>query len=102
MVPNYLFLYMETVLSGMRPTGKLHLGHWVGALSKWVRLQQEYKCFFMVADWHALMSEYIGCMYLFGQKSAFTIMGHKEEGKIVGVDEFGRFPNFRGVARALG
>jgi len=38
----------------------------------------------------ALMSEYIGCMYLFGQKSAFTIMGHKEEGKIVGVDEFGR------------
>ena len=49
---------MKRVLSGMRPTGKLHLGHWVGALSKWVRLQQEYKCFFMVADWHALMSEY--------------------------------------------
>jgi len=42
----------------MRPTGKLHLGHWVGALSNWVALQEKYKCFFMVADWHALMSEY--------------------------------------------
>ncbi len=42
----------------MRPTGKLHLGHWVGALSNWVKLQKEYKCFFMVADWHALMSDY--------------------------------------------
>lgn len=42
----------------MRPTGKLHLGHWVGALSNWVKLQEEYRCFFMVADWHALMSEY--------------------------------------------
>ena len=48
----------KIVLSGMRPTGKLHLGHWVGALSSWVKLQQEYKCFFMVADWHALMSDY--------------------------------------------
>jgi len=48
----------EIVLSGMRPTGKLHLGHWAGALSNWVKLQQNYKCFFMVADWHALMSEY--------------------------------------------
>jgi len=48
----------KVVLSGMRPTGKLHLGHWVGALSNWIKLQQEYKCFFMVADWHAFMSEY--------------------------------------------
>ncbi len=46
------------VLSGMRPTGKLHLGHLVGALSNWVKLQEKYECFFMVADWHALMSEY--------------------------------------------
>ncbi len=46
------------ILSGMRPTGKLHLGHWVGALSNWVKLQEEYECFFMIADWHALMSEY--------------------------------------------
>lgn len=42
----------------MRPTGKLHLGHWIGALSNWVRMQEAYQCFFMVADWHALMSEY--------------------------------------------
>lgn len=48
----------KIVLSGMRPTGKLHLGHWVGALSNWVKLQQDYNCLFMVADWHALMSEY--------------------------------------------
>lgn len=48
----------KIILSGMRPTGKLHLGHWVGALSNWVELQKEYKCFFMVADWHALMSDY--------------------------------------------
>ena len=48
----------KTILSGMRPTGKLHLGHLVGALNNWTRLQDEYACFFMVADWHALMSEY--------------------------------------------
>jgi tryptophanyl-tRNA synthetase len=48
----------KRILSGMRPTGKLHLGHLVGALSNWVKLQSEYECFFMVADWHALMSEY--------------------------------------------
>jgi tryptophanyl-tRNA synthetase len=42
----------------MRPTGRLHLGHLVGALNNWVKLQDEYDCFFMVADWHALMSEY--------------------------------------------
>ncbi|MBI4354565.1 MAG: tryptophan--tRNA ligase [Candidatus Omnitrophica bacterium] len=45
-------------LSGMRPTGKLHLGHLVGALTNWKKLQDDYECFFMVADWHALMSEY--------------------------------------------
>ncbi|MDP2940647.1 MAG: tryptophan--tRNA ligase [Candidatus Omnitrophota bacterium] len=48
----------KRILSGMRPTGKLHLGHLVGALENWVRLQEEYDCFFMIADWHALMSEY--------------------------------------------
>lgn len=42
----------------MRPTGRLHLGHLAGALGNWKMLQQEYECFFMVADWHALMSEY--------------------------------------------
>ena len=46
------------VLSGMRPTGKLHLGHYVGALQNWVRLQESYECFFFVADWHALTTDY--------------------------------------------
>jgi len=48
----------KRILSGMRPTGRLHLGHLVGALDNWVKLQSEYECFFMVADWHALMGEY--------------------------------------------
>lgn len=48
----------KRILSGMRPTGRLHLGHLVGALDNWVRLQEDYECFFMVADWHALMGEY--------------------------------------------
>ena len=48
----------QRVLSGMRPTGQLHFGHLVGALENWKRLQDEYDCFFMVADYHALMSEY--------------------------------------------
>ena len=42
----------------MRPTGKLHLGHYVGALDNWVRMQDEYECFFEVADWHALTTDY--------------------------------------------
>lgn len=48
----------KRILSGMRPTGRLHLGHLVGALKNWVSLQERYECLFMVADWHALMSEY--------------------------------------------
>ena len=48
----------KRVLSGMRPTGKLHLGHVVGALSNWVKLQNEYECFHFIADWHALTSDY--------------------------------------------
>jgi tryptophanyl-tRNA synthetase len=46
------------VLSGMRPTGALHLGHYHGALKNWVRLQAEYECFYFVADWHALTTHY--------------------------------------------
>jgi len=46
------------VLSGMRPTGQLHLGHYHGVLKNWVELQQEYKCYFFVADWHALTTHY--------------------------------------------
>ena len=46
------------VLSGMRPTGALHLGHYHGALKNWVRLQDEHDCFYFVADWHALTTHY--------------------------------------------
>ena len=46
------------VVSGMRPTGALHLGHYHGALKNWVRLQAEYPCYFFVADWHALTTHY--------------------------------------------
>jgi len=46
------------VLSGMRPTGQLHLGHYHGVLKNWVQLQNEYQCFFFVADWHALTTHY--------------------------------------------
>lgn len=48
----------QRVLSGMRPTGKLHLGHLHGVLNNWTRLQHEYDCFFFVADWHALTTQY--------------------------------------------
>src|SRR5208282_2835758 len=46
------------LLSGMRPTGKLHLGNYMGALYNWVRLQHDYNCYFFVADWHALTTDY--------------------------------------------
>ncbi len=49
---------METIVSGARPTGRLHLGHLHGALKNWVRLQDQYHCFFFVADWHALTTDY--------------------------------------------
>src|SRR5512137_642395 len=48
----------KRLLSGMRPTGPLHLGNYHGALKNWVRLQEEYDCFFFVADWHALTTHY--------------------------------------------
>jgi len=48
----------QRVLSGMRPTGLLHLGHYHGVLKNWVNLQHEYECFFFVADWHALTTHY--------------------------------------------
>lgn len=60
----------ETIVSGMRPTGKLHLGHLHGALGNWVRLQESYRCFFFVADWHALTT---------GKTSAETIRESGEE-----------------------
>src|ERR687897_1275871 len=51
-------LFSERVLSGMRPTGAMHLGHYHGVLKNWVRLQDEYPCLFFVADWHALTTHY--------------------------------------------
>jgi len=48
----------KRILSGMRPTGKLHLGNYYGALYNWVKLQKNYECFYFVADWHALTTEY--------------------------------------------
>lgn len=49
---------MKRIVSGMRPTGKLHLGNYEGALKNWVKLQDQYRCYFFVADWHALTSDY--------------------------------------------
>ncbi len=51
-------MFPERVVSGMRPTGALHLGHYHGALKNWVKLQSEFPCFFFVADWHALTTHY--------------------------------------------
>ena len=48
----------QRVLSGMRPTGRMHLGHLHGVLKNWLRLQHEYECFFCVVDWHALTTNY--------------------------------------------
>jgi tryptophanyl-tRNA synthetase len=51
-------MYPDRVVSGMRPTGSMHLGHYHGALKNWVRLQSEHPCLFFVADWHALTTHY--------------------------------------------
>lgn len=51
-------MFADRVLSGMRPTGSLHLGHYHGVLKNWVTLQQQYECLFFVADWHALTTHY--------------------------------------------
>ena len=51
-------MFVDRVVSGMRPTGSLHLGHYHGVLKNWVRLQHEFQCLFFVADWHALTTHY--------------------------------------------
>lgn len=51
-------MFADRVLSGMRPTGRMHIGHYHGALKNWVRLQEEHECLFFVADWHALTTQY--------------------------------------------
>lgn len=55
---NTLTTQNQRVLSGMRPTGALHLGHYHGVLKNWLKLQHEFECYFFVADWHALTTEY--------------------------------------------
>ncbi len=51
-------MFANRVLSGMRPTGRMHIGHYHGALKNWIRLQEEYECLYFVADWHALTTHY--------------------------------------------
>ena len=51
-------MYADRVLSGMRPTGRMHIGHYHGALKNWVKLQEEYECLYFAADWHALTTHY--------------------------------------------
>ena len=51
-------LQSRRIVSGMRPTGQLHLGHYHGVLKNWIKLQHEFDCFFFVADWHALTTHY--------------------------------------------
>ena len=51
-------MFADRVLSGMRPTGRMHLGHFHGALKNWLRLQEEHECLYFVADWHALTTHY--------------------------------------------
>ena len=48
----------QRIMSGMRPTGKLHLGHYLGVIDNWVKLQDDYDCYYQVADWHALTTKY--------------------------------------------
>jgi tryptophanyl-tRNA synthetase len=57
-MPDSMHNKKGRILSGMRPTGKLHLGNYVGALRNWVNLQDDYDCFFFIADWHALTTDY--------------------------------------------
>ena len=53
----------KIVLSGMRPTGALHLGHIAGALRNWIKLQDKYECYYSIVSWHALSSEYKKYLY---------------------------------------
>ena len=57
-VPRRHAMFSDRVLSGMRPTGRMHIGHYHGALKNWLRLQEEYECLYFAADWHALTTHY--------------------------------------------
>ena len=54
----------KIVMSGMRPTGSCHIGHWEGALKNWVELQEKYQCYYSIVDWHALTTEYQDSKYI--------------------------------------
>ena len=54
----------KRILSGTRPTGRLHLGNYIGALRNWVAMQDTYECFYVIADWHALTSDYADLSHL--------------------------------------
>ena len=85
---------MEIVVSGIRPKGNLHLGNYFGAVKNFLRLQDEYKCFFFIADWHSLtthphpgdvtayvrkrLSEYLACG-IDPEKSAFYLQSYVKE-----------------------
>jgi tryptophanyl-tRNA synthetase len=71
-MPDPKLLKKGRILSGMRPTGKLHLGNYVGALRNWVNLQQDYDCFFFIADWHALTTDYADTRYI--KQSSLEVM----------------------------
>jgi len=64
---------VKVIVSGMRPTGKLHFGHLHGALLNWLRLQEEYRCYYFIADWHALTSEY-GSTDIIGESTPEIVM----------------------------
>src|SRR5678815_3785180 len=63
---------MKRIVSGMRPTGRLHLGNYEGALKNWVRLQDSYQCYYFVADWHALTSDYADTLAIKGNTMAMV------------------------------
>ena len=69
---NFEVVMKQRIMSGMRPTGKLHLGHYLGVIDSWVNLQDDYECFFQVADWHALTTKYDKTENL---KQGYTEMG---------------------------
>jgi len=66
----------KRILSGMRPTGPLHLGNLHGALANWVEMQETYDCFFFIADWHALTSDYEGRVRVYRLKKARFLSNH--------------------------
>ena len=69
----------SVVVSGMRPTGRLHIGHFFGALENWIKLQNDpqYECFFFVADWHALTSDYADTSQVADRKSTRLNSSHR-------------------------